>query len=399
MNIFVINSGSSSLKYQLIQMPNATMLCTGLVDRIGLENATLTHKTYVNNTETITKESAIIPTHNAALQRVVQLLTQDAIAVIQHTSDIKIVGHRVVHGGSNFSTTTIITQAVKDKILELFPLAPLHLPANYTGIEVAEKIFTGAQQIAVFDTAFHQTMPPKAYRYAIPKELFTKNHIRAYGFHGTSHKYVSAKAMEYLQNTQAKIITIHLGNGSSMSAVDAGNCIDTTMGLGPLGGLIMGTRCGDIDPTIIFHLVNSLKYDLSQVDHLLNKKSGLLGFCGFSDMREVKKAITENNEDAALIYEMYAYRIKKYIGAYATAMGGLDAIVYTGGIGENDATMRELAVKNLEFLGIEVDVEKNQAIEGGIQAIQTTASKVQVLVVPTNEELEIANQCYALLNA
>lgn len=380
-------------------MPNATMLCTGLVDRIGLENATLTHKTYVNNTETITKESAIIPTHNAALQRVVQLLTQDAIAVIQHTSDIKIVGHRVVHGGSNFSTTTIITQAVKDKILELFPLAPLHLPANYTGIEVAEKIFTGAQQIAVFDTAFHQTMPPKAYRYAIPKELFTKNHIRAYGFHGTSHKYVSAKAMEYLQNTQAKIITIHLGNGSSMSAVDAGNCIDTTMGLGPLGGLIMGTRCGDIDPTIIFHLVNSLKYDLSQVDHLLNKKSGLLGFCGFSDMREVKKAITENNEDAALIYEMYAYRIKKYIGAYATAMGGLDAIVYTGGIGENDATMRELAVKNLEFLGIEVDVEKNQAIEGGIQAIQTTASKVQVLVVPTNEELEIANQCYALLNA
>ena len=399
MNIFVINSGSSSLKYQLIQMPNATMLCTGLVDRIGLENATLTHKTYVNNTETITKESAIIPTHNAALQRVVQLLTQDAIAVIQHTSDIKIVGHRVVHGGSNFSTTTIITQAVKDKILELFPLAPLHLPANYTGIEVAEKIFTGAQQIAVFDTAFHQTMPPKAYRYAIPKELFTKNHIRAYGFHGTSHKYVSAKAMEYLQNTQAKIITIHLGNGSSMSAVDAGNCIDTTMGLGPLGGLIMGTRCGDIDPTIIFHLVNSLKYDLSQVDHLLNNKSGLLGFCGFSDMREVKKAITENNEDAALIYEMYAYRIKKYIGAYATAMGGLDAIVYTGGIGENDATMRELAVKNLEFLGIEVDVEKNQAIEGGIQAIQTTASKVQVLVVPTNEELEIANQCYALLNA
>jgi acetate kinase len=240
-------------------------------------------------------------------------------------------------------------------------------------------------------------MPPKAYRYAIPQELFTKNHIRAYGFHGTSHKYVSAKAMEYLQNTQAKIITIHLGNGSSMSAVDAGNSIDTTMGLGPLGGLIMGTRCGDIDPTIIFHLVNSLKYDLSQVDHLLNKKSGLLGFCGFSDMREVKKAIAENNEDAALIYEMSAYRIKKYIGAYAAALGGLDAIVFTGGIGENDATMRALAVKGLEFLGIEVDVEKNQAIEGGIQAIQTTTSKVQVLVVPTNEELEIANQCYALL--
>ncbi|HPH23522.1 MAG TPA: acetate kinase [Chitinophagaceae bacterium] len=397
MKIFVINSGSSSLKYQLIEMPEASLLCSGLVDRIGLDNATLTHKTYLHNNEQVIKENKNITNHNEALQYVVELLTQPAIAVIEQLSDIKVVGHRVVHGGINFSTTITINQAVKDKIVQLIPLAPLHLPANFTGIEVAEKIFTSATQIAVFDTAFHQTMPPKAYRYAIPQELFTKNHIRAYGFHGTSHKYVSAKAMEFLQNTQAKIITIHLGNGSSMTAVDAGNSIDTTMGLGPLGGLIMGTRSGDIDPTIIFHLVNALKYDLGQVDHLLNKKSGLLGFCGFSDMREVKKAIAENNEDAALIYEMSAYRIKKYIGAYAAALGGLDAIVFTGGIGENDATMRALAVKGLEFLGIEVDVEKNQAIEGGIQAIQTTTSKVQVLVVPTNEELEIANQCYALL--
>lgn len=397
MKIFVINSGSSSLKYQLIQMPEATLLCSGLVDRIGLANATITHKTYINNVEQVHKETGEIANHNEALATVVALLTNENFAVINNTNDIKVVGHRVVHGGITFSKTIVITQEVKDKILQLFPLAPLHLPANYTGIEVAETIFTTAKQIAVFDTAFHQTMPPKAYRYAIPKDLFTTHHIRAYGFHGTSHKYVSERALAFLNNQQAKIITIHLGNGCSITAVDAGKCIDTSMGLGPVSGLIMGTRSGDIDPTIIFHLVNKLNYDLGQVDHLLNKKSGLLGLSGFSDMREVKAAIQNGNEDAVLAYDMYAYRIKKYIGAYAAALGGLDAIVFTGGIGENDATMRKKVVEGLGFMGLNIDEEKNAVSSNSIRAIQITHSSVAILVVPTNEELEIAKQCYELL--
>lgn len=397
MKIFVINSGSSSLKYQLIQMPEATLLCSGLVDRIGLANATITHKTYINNVEQVHKEAGEIANHNEALATVVALLANENFAVINNTNEIKAVGHRVVHGGITFSKTIVITQEVKDKILQLFPLAPLHLPANYTGIEVAETIFTNAQQVAVFDTAFHQTMPPKAYRYAIPKDLFTTHHIRAYGFHGTSHKYVSEKALDFLNNQQAKIITIHLGNGCSITAVDAGKCIDTSMGLGPVSGLIMGTRSGDIDPTIIFHLVNKLNYDLGQVDHFLNKKSGLLGLSGFSDMREVKAAIQNGNEDAILAYEMYAYRIKKYIGSYAAALGGLDAIVFTGGIGENDAAMRMKVVEGLSFMGLNIDDAKNAANSNSIRAIQTTYSSVAILVVPTNEELEIANQCYELL--
>lgn len=397
MKIFVINSGSSSLKYQLIQMPDATLLCSGLVDRIGLANATVEHKTYVDNVEQIHKEATEIANHNEALATVVALLTKESFAVINSTSDIKVVGHRVVHGGITFSKTIVINQEVKEKILQLFPLAPLHLPANYTGIEVAETIFADAKQIAVFDTAFHQTMPPKAYRYAIPKDLFDTHHIRAYGFHGTSHKYVSEKALQFINNPQAKIITIHLGNGCSITAVDAGKCIDTSMGLGPVSGLIMGTRSGDIDPTIIFHMVNKLNYDLGQVDHLLNKQSGLLGLSGFSDMREVKTAIENGNEDAALAYEMYAYRVKKYIGAYAAALGGLDAIVFTGGIGENDATMRKQVVEGLSFMGLQLDDEKNNQREQSIRAIQSNDARVAILVVPTNEELEIAKQCFELL--
>jgi acetate kinase len=272
------------------------------------------------------------------------------------------------------------------------------LPANYTGIDVTEKIFTHATQVAVFDTAFHQTMPPKAYRYAIPKDLYTTHHIRAYGFHGTSHKYVSEKAIQYLNNPNAKIITIHLGNGSSMAAVDKGKCVDTTMGLGPLTGLMMGTRSGDIDATVIFHLVNQLGYDINQVDNLLNKKSGLLGLVGSSDMRDVKNEIVKGNPDAILAYEMYAYRIKKYIGAYAAAMGGLDAVVFTGGIGENDNKLRELVLTGLDFLNLHLDTNLNNQSSKEIRAINTTTSTVQALVIPTNEELEIALQCYTLLN-
>jgi acetate kinase len=266
------------------------------------------------------------------------------------------------------------------------------------GIEVAEKIFTNAKQVAVFDTAFHQTMPAVAYRYAIPKEFYTEQGIRAYGFHGTSHKYVSEKAAAYLQKPNAKIITIHLGNGCSMAAVNAGKCIDTTMGIGPINGLMMGTRSGDIDQSVIFHLVNQLGYTIEQVNTMLNKKSGMLGLTGFSDMRDIRAEIEKGNAEAALAYELYAYRIRKYIGAYAAALNGLDAIVFTAGVGENDSLTRKLSASHLDFLGIRLDENKNNAAAKGIREINTTDSPVKILIVPTNEELEIARQCYALLD-
>ncbi len=397
MNVFVINSGSSSIKYQLIRMPDADLVCSGLIERIGLDNSSITHKVFKNGTEKTLKENVEIDDHASGLKEVARLLTDEEYGVISNPDEIKIVGHRVLHGGDVFSATTKIDDAVKNEIQKLFPLGPLHLPANYTGIVVAEKIFRKATQVAVFDTAFHQTMPPKAFRYAIPKELYTTHHIRAYGFHGTSHKYVSEKTNEYLKNPEAKIITIHLGNGSSMAAVDGGKCVDTTMGLGPLDGLIMGTRCGDIDATIIFHMVNQLGYDLNQVDNILNKKSGMLGLTGSSDMRDVKAEIARGNEDASLAYEMYAYRIRKYIGAYAAALEGLDAVVFTGGIGENDDNMRKLCLSGLGFLGLRLNEAANAERQSGIREISVEGSKVKALIVPTNEELEIARQCYSLL--
>jgi acetate kinase len=265
------------------------------------------------------------------------------------------------------------------------------------GIEVAEKIFTKAKQIAVFDTAFHQTMPEKAFRYAIPQSFYKELGIRAYGFHGTSHKYVSEKAMEYLQNSFAKMITVHLGNGCSMTAVKAGKSIDTSMGFGPLNGLIMGTRSGDVDPFIIFHLVNQLGYSLDQVNHLLNKQSGMLGLTGFSDMRDITKSIAEGSKEAELAYEMYAYRIKKYIGSYAAVLNGVDAVVFTGGVGENDSNVRRMVCSNLDYLGIRLDEERNKIRSADVREISSKNSPVKVLVVPTNEELEIVKQCYQLL--
>jgi acetate kinase len=399
MNIFVINSGSSSIKYQLIRMPEAELICSGLVERIGQGGpASITHKTIKGNKEQTLKESLEIDDHAAGLKEVARLLTDKEFGVISDPDEIKIVGHRVLHGGDIFSATTVIDNAVKDQIKKLFPLGPLHNPANYTGIMVAEKIFTKAIQVAVFDTAFHQTMPAKAFRYAIPNEFYTQHSIRVYGFHGTSHKYVSEKAAEYLNNPSAKIITIHLGNGCSMAAVNSGKCIDTTMGLGPVDGLIMGTRSGDIDPTVIFHMVNQLGYDINQVDTMLNKKSGMLGLTGFSDMRDIETEEEKGNAEVILAHEMYAYRIQKYIGAYTAALNGLDAIVFTAGVGENDKVTRRLCSVDLEYLGIKLDLDKNNTRTKGIHEINTADSKVKILVVPTNEELEIAHQCYELLN-
>jgi acetate kinase len=397
MNIFVVNSGSSSIKYQLFKMPNEKPICTGLVERIGLENSIITHKLFINNEEKIIRRELELNDHEAGLKEVAQLLTDPEIGVIHNPEEIEAVGHRVVHGGESFASTTVITKEVKSEIKKLFSLAPLHNPANYLGIEVAEKIFTKAKQIGVFDTAFHQTMPEKAYRYAIPQSFYKELGIRAYGFHGTSHKYVTEKTLDYLGDPYAKIITIHLGNGCSMTAVRAGRSVDTSMGFGPLNGLIMGTRSGDVDPFIIFHLVNQLGYSLEQVNHLLNKQSGMQGLTGFSDMRDITKSINEGSQEAELAYEMYAYRIKKYIGSYAAALNGVDAIVFTGGVGENDVNVRKMVCTDMDYLGIQIDEQKNRVRSGEIREINTDDATVKVLIVPTNEELEIVKQCYELL--
>jgi acetate kinase len=380
-------------------MPVETPVSVGLVERIGVENSIITHKIFSEGEEKVIQRTFDIEDHATGLQEVAALLTDKEIGVIKNPEEIDAVGHRVVHGGEGFAQTTIITGKVKEEIKKLFQLAPLHNPANYLGIEVAEKIFTPATQVAVFDTAFHQTMPAQAYRYAIPQTFYTDMGIRAYGFHGTSHKYVTGQAISHLNNPKAKLITIHLGNGCSMAAVNAGKSVDTSMGFGPLSGLVMGTRSGDIDPSIIFYLVNQLGYDVEQVDAILNKRSGMLGLTGFSDMREVIKAIEEGNEEAKLAYTMYAYRIKKYIGSYAAVLNGLDAIVFTAGVGENDYSIRQLICAELEFLGIKLDTEKNKLLSKENREINAAGSLVKILVIPTNEELEIVKQCFRLLQS
>ncbi|MDO1446609.1 acetate kinase [Rhodocytophaga aerolata] len=399
MYIFVINSGSSSIKYQLFEMPEARVLCSGLVERIGHENAVLTHKIYKGGKEDILTSTEPINDHGKGLSKVEKLLTDAQVGVLKSLDEIDVVGHRVVHGGERFAATTRITDDVKKDIQQLFPLAPLHNPSNFLGIEVAEQIFSKASQVAVFDTAFHQTMPPKAFRYAIPEEFYSNLGIRAYGFHGTSHKYVAGKAAEYLQKPEAKIITIHLGNGCSMSAVENGQCVDTSMGLGPMNGLIMGTRSGDIDQSVIFYLVNREGYSLDEVNTILNKKSGMLGLTGYNDMRDITKAIDEGNANAQMAYDMYTYRIKKYLGAYIAALNGLDAVVFTAGVGENDIKVRQMVCQNMEYLGITLDEEKNAVRSKNLREINKEGASVKVLVVPTNEELEIARQCYELLAA
>jgi acetate kinase len=397
MNIFVVNSGSSSIKYQLFKMPLEKPVCSGLVERIGLENSTITHKIFSGKGEKIIKKTIDLPGHEQGLKEVALLLTDAETGVIKKPDEIEAVGHRVVHGGESFADTTIITKKVKEKIKKLFSLAPLHNPANYLGIEVAERIFTTAKQVAVFDTAFHQSLPPKAFTYAIPKSFYTEHHVRVYGFHGTSHKYVSGRAIEYLNRPDARLITIHLGNGCSMAAIKNGKSVDTSMGFSPLSGLVMGTRSGDIDPSVIFHLVSQLGYDPEQVNTLLNKESGMLALSGFSDMRDIGKSVQEGNEDSEGALEIYAYRIKKYIGAYAAVLNGLDAIIFTAGVGENDVNTRQRICNDMQFLGIYLDREKNKMRSAAISEINRDDSPVKILVIPTNEELEIAQQCYELL--
>lgn len=397
MNILVLNSGSSSIKYQFFRWPTETPACSGLVERIGLDNAVVTHKLSAGEEETSTVLSLALPDHEAGLREVARLLADPQLGVIQSTNEVAVVGHRVVHGGEIFTATVVVTPAVKDEIRKLFPLAPLHNPANLLGIEVAETTFPQARQVAVFDTAFHQTLPEKAYRYALPEELYTEKGIRVYGFHGTSHKYVTEQAAQYLGNPGARLISVHLGNGCSMAAVRSGQSVDTSMGFGPLSGLVMGTRSGDLDPSVLFHLMSQLGYSPEQVSALLNKQSGMLGLTGLSDMRDITKALEAGDANARLAYDLYAYRIKKYIGAYVAVLNGLDALIFTAGVGENDALVRQLVCQELDYLGVQLDEQKNAQRAKGLREISPENARVKVLVVPTNEELEIARQCVELL--
>lgn len=393
MKILIINSGSSSIKYQLMVMPTNEVICSGMIDRIGLETSNITFKSVSNSIE----ETLPIPNHKVGLQKVANMLLDAEKGVIKSTSEIAAVGHRVVHGGSDFSDTVKIDEKVKAKIKQLFELAPLHNPANLEGINVAEEIFSSAEQIAVFDTAFHQSMPEVAYKYAIPNYLLTENKVRVYGFHGTSHKYVSEKAIGFLENN-SRIITIHLGNGCSMAAVKNGKCIDTTMGFSPSNGLIMGTRSGDIDQSVVFYMIKNLGYTADEVNAVLLKQSGMLGLTGYSDLRDIEGEAEKGNKECQLALLMNAYRIKKFIGAYTAALNGLDAIVFTAGIGENSSYMRKLVCTDMEYFGIDIDEEKNQIRSKAVREINKADSKAKVLVVPTDEEYEIANQVYHLLH-
>ncbi|MFT4534780.1 MAG: acetate kinase [Saprospiraceae bacterium] len=395
MNILILNAGSSSIKYQLINMPKEAVICQGIVERIGENDAIIKYKT----DKISTVNTLDIADHNVGLEMVTKLLRDKENGVITNTSDIDIVGHRVVHGGNSYSTTTLITDDVEAKIEALTTLAPLHNPANLQGIILAKQIFAEAKQIAVFDTAFHHSLPLVARKYAIPNIFFDNHGIQVYGFHGTSHKYVSEQANTYLKKQDTRIITIHLGNGCSITAVNNGKSIDHSLGFTPSNGLIMGTRSGDIDHSIIFYLVETLGYSLQQVNEMLLKQSGMLGLTGYSDLRNIQKEAENGNESCQLALEMSAYRIKKYIGAYTAAMNGLDAIVFTAGIGENSDTLRKMVCSNMSYLGIELDDKKNQIRSNTLAEINLDDSKVKILVIPTNEELEIAKQAYALITS
>ena len=394
-NILVINAGSSSLKYQLIDMDSESVKAKGLVERIGIEGSNLQH-TPKGGEKIVIKEP--MNNHIEGMQKVLAALTDPAHGVISSMDEIYAVGHRVVHGGEKFASSVRIDDAVMAAIEENVPLAPLHNPANIMGIQACRQVMPTTPMVAVFDTAFHQSMPPKAYLYGLPYEYYTQYKVRRYGFHGTSHRYVSQKAAQMLGRPveQLKIVTCHLGNGSSITAVDGGKSVDTSMGLTPLEGVIMGTRSGSMDPAIIEFLMTNTGMDIAQVTSVLNKKSGLLGISGVSsDMRDITSAVEAGNEMADVALEALCYGVKKYIGSYAAAMGGLDAVVFTAGIGEHVAVVRERVLKGLGFMGIAFCPERNRTVDEGL--ICTDDSKVKALVVATDEEMAIARDTLALV--
>ena len=395
MNIRVITAGSSSLKYQLINMDNESVIAKGQAERIGIEGSNVKQKSAKGEIVV----SAPLANHTEAMQVIVKALTDPEKGVIADMKEIDAVGHRVLHGGASFTASQIVTPTVMDAIRENIILGPLHNPANIAGIEACQEMMPGTPNVAVFDTAFHQTMPDYAFMYAVPYEYYTRLKVRKYGFHGTSHRFVSKRAAQMLGSETGeglKIIVCHLGNGSSLSAVKDGKCCDTSMGITPLEGMVMGTRSGDLDPATLQYIMKNDGIGIEEMTNILNKKSGLLGVSGVSsDMRDLTAAAEAGNERAILAHNMLTYRLKKYIGAYAAAMGGVDAIVFTGGIGENDDKVRAAAVEGLEYMGVKLDAEKNATTrdDGFIQAAD---SKVKLMVVKTNEELAIARDTLEL---
>lgn len=395
MNILVINCGSSSIKYKLFGMPEKIVVAEGIVERVGEDLGKVNHVIYPgqDREEKIVFEKIVLD-HGQGLEIVSDLLAHEKQGVIKNRSEITAVGHRVVHGGEFFRKPTLISNKVLDRIRAVIPLAPLHNPANIRGIEVARELFPEAPQVAVFDTAFYQTMPPYVFHYALPYEYYEKYHIRKYGFHGTSHKYVTCKAAEMLGKplNKTNIITIHLGSGCSMSAIRNGKSLDTSMGMTPLAGLIMGTRSGDIDPSIWLHLEKMAGLSSDEIDVLLNNKSGLRGICGENDMRNIHQRRNSGDNRAQLAFEMFTYSVKKYIGAYAAVLGKLDALVFTAGIGENDPDTRLACCEGLEILGLRIDRKENSSESNTPRPIHHKDSRSAIFVIPTKEELEIADQ-------
>ena len=401
MKVLVINAGSSSCKYQLLEMDTQRVLCSGLAERIGQDGGRLTHKIApdTDKENKIVREAAF-PTHVEAMELVIALLTDPELGVIKDKSEIFAIGHRVLHGGEAITNPVLVDSRVKEIIKECILLGPLHNPANLMGIEVAEKLFPGVPNVAVFDTEFGMGMPPEAYMYALPYELYEDLKIRRYGFHGTSHKYIARKTAEYLGKplNELRSITMHLGNGSSMSCVKDGKCFDTSMGLTPLEGLIMGTRCGSIDPAIVPFVMEKKSLSPAEADTLMNKKSGLLGLCGYTDMRDVHSQVEKGNERAALALQMLVRSIKKTLGSYFFLLDGkVDALVFTAGIGENDDIVRAAVCDGLEGFGIKLDLKENAIRKPGARTISLPDSKIPVLIIPTNEELQIALETLKVL--
>jgi len=396
MKILVINCGSSSLKYQLIDMENENVLAKGLCERIGIEGSMLTHKPAGKDT---LEKVVPMPDHQVAVKLVLDALQDATYGVISNVNEISAIGHRVLHAGMHYSESIVVNEDVKKVVRDCFDLGPLHNPANLIGIEACEAAMPGIPNVAVFDTAFHQTMPEKAYMYAIPYEYYEKYDIRRYGFHGTSHRFVSKRLIEVagLDVNNSKVIVCHLGNGGSISAVVNGKCVDTSMGLTPLEGLIMGTRSGDLDAAVVQYIANKEGKDVNEVINILNKKSGVLGISGVSsDFRDVQKAQREGNKRADIAIQAFVYRVAKYIGSYVAAMNGVDAIAFTAGVGENDATIRNEVCSYLGYLGVTVDAEANKK-RGEEVMISGADSKVKVFAIPTNEELAIARETKDLI--
>jgi acetate kinase len=399
MKILVINTGSSSIKYKLFSIEDNTVLAHGNLEKIGADDGRHTYVVLSGKSKGELVQQHLIPDHTEGLNTIVSLMTDPETGVIRDASEIDAVGHRVVHGAETFRTPTIIDDHVLDAIKENIRLAPLHNPANILGIEVARKIFPSATQVAVFDTAFHHSIPPKAYLYALPYELYSSLKIRRYGFHGTSHHYVAEETARLLNKPLANLnlISIHLGNGGSITAIEKGKSVDTSMGMTPLEGLIMGTRCGDIDPSIPYFLAENANMSIAEINTLLNEQSGLKGICDLNDMRDIMSAIEKGDARAQTALEMYTYRIKKYIGAYLAVLGEVDAIIFTAGIGEHVPEIRARVCSGLEKLGISLDNAKNELKGNSPREIQTTASPTRIFVIPTDEELKIVRETLELI--